>query len=117
MLCALQVRRVLGLIRGETYEKAIMVLTYTPYRSCEPILKCLLSVSRALQATSMLGSSSSSDELALHRGCGPSMVCCGMLASVCMRFDLRQAPLNCRRPHLAWRLSPADFSCGLLALE
>ena len=46
-LCALQVRRVLGLIRGETYEKAIMVLTYTPYRSCEPILKCLLSVSRA----------------------------------------------------------------------
>lgn len=32
-----------------------MVLTYTPYRSCEPILKCLLSVSRA---TSMLGRSS-----------------------------------------------------------
>merc|ERR1740138_243738 len=36
-------RRVLNTIRGLSYEEALMILEYMPYRSCEPILKCLLS--------------------------------------------------------------------------
>jgi large subunit ribosomal protein L22 len=36
-------RRVLDTIRGLKYEEALMILEYMPYRSCEPILKCLLS--------------------------------------------------------------------------
>merc|ERR1712072_147007 len=36
-------RRVLNTIRGLKYEEALMILEYMPYRSCEPILKCLLS--------------------------------------------------------------------------
>jgi large subunit ribosomal protein L22 len=39
----LQVRRVLDQIRGRSYEEAIMMLEYMPYRACEPILKTLLS--------------------------------------------------------------------------
>lgn len=39
----LKVRRVLDQIRGRSYEEALMMLEYMPYRSCEPILKTLLS--------------------------------------------------------------------------
>merc|ERR1712113_103654 len=36
-----KVRRVLYNIRGRTYEEALMILEFMPYRSCEPIIKCL----------------------------------------------------------------------------
>lgn len=39
-----QLRRVLDVIRGRTYEDALMMLEYMPYRACEPILKTLISV-------------------------------------------------------------------------
>ncbi|KAL6774254.1 PRPL22 [Auxenochlorella protothecoides x Auxenochlorella symbiontica] len=39
----LKVRRVLDQIRGRSYEEAIMILEYMPYRACEPILATLLS--------------------------------------------------------------------------
>ncbi|EFN51739.1 hypothetical protein CHLNCDRAFT_14832, partial [Chlorella variabilis] len=39
----LQVRRVLDQIRGRSYEEAIMILEYMPYKACEPVLKTLLS--------------------------------------------------------------------------
>lgn len=39
----LKVRRVLDQIRGRSYEEAIMILEYMPYKACEPILKTLLS--------------------------------------------------------------------------
>lgn len=39
-----QVRRVLDQIRGRSYEEALMILEYTPYRSCELIIKTLVSV-------------------------------------------------------------------------
>merc|ERR1712048_1180066 len=38
-----KVRRVLNTIRGRKYGEALMILRYTPYRTCEPILKCLIS--------------------------------------------------------------------------
>lgn len=38
-----QVRRVLNTIRGQSYQDAIMMLEYMPYRACEPILSTLLS--------------------------------------------------------------------------
>ncbi|KAL3150217.1 hypothetical protein ABBQ32_000076 [Trebouxia sp. C0010 RCD-2024] len=38
-----KVRRVLDQIRGRTYEDALMILEYTPYRACEPIIKTLVS--------------------------------------------------------------------------
>jgi large subunit ribosomal protein L22 len=38
-----KVRRVLNTIRGRTYEEALMILEYMPYRASEPILKCLMS--------------------------------------------------------------------------
>ncbi|KAK9803169.1 hypothetical protein WJX72_007798 [[Myrmecia] bisecta] len=38
-----KVRRVLDAIRGRTYEDALMILEYSPYRACEPIQKTLLS--------------------------------------------------------------------------
>lgn len=38
-----QVRRVLDTIRGRSYEEALMILEYMPYRACEPVLKCLMS--------------------------------------------------------------------------
>jgi large subunit ribosomal protein L22 len=49
----LQVRRVLDQIRGRTYEEALMMLEYMPYRACEPILKTLLSA--AANAKNNLG--------------------------------------------------------------
>jgi large subunit ribosomal protein L22 len=39
----MQVRRVLDQIRGRTYEEALMILEYMPYKACEPIIKTLLS--------------------------------------------------------------------------
>lgn len=38
-----KVRRVLDQIRGRSYEEAIMILEYMPYKACEPVLKTLLS--------------------------------------------------------------------------
>eukprot|EP00892_Ulva_mutabilis_P003209 jgi/Ulvmu1/1288/UM011_0012.1 len=40
---ASKIRRVLDCIRGRTYEDALKILTYLPYRATEPILKVLLS--------------------------------------------------------------------------
>jgi large subunit ribosomal protein L22 len=39
----LKVRRVLDQIRGRSYEEALMILEYMPYRACEPIIKTLIS--------------------------------------------------------------------------
>lgn len=41
----LQVRRVLDVIRGRTYEEALVLLEYMPYKACERIIKVLMSVS------------------------------------------------------------------------
>eukprot|EP00873_Tetraselmis_striata_P034778 jgi/Tetstr1/455042/TSEL_041898.t1 len=38
-----KVRRVLDTIRGRSYEEALMILEYMPYKACEPILKTLVS--------------------------------------------------------------------------
>lgn len=38
-----KVRRVLDQIRGRTYQEALIVLEFMPYRACEPILKVLRS--------------------------------------------------------------------------
>ena len=43
----MQVRRVLDQIRGRSYEEALMLLEYMPFRACEPVLKTILSVSTA----------------------------------------------------------------------
>lgn len=40
----MQVRRVLDVIRGKSYEDALILCEYMPYRACEPICKALLSV-------------------------------------------------------------------------
>ena len=39
-----QVRRVLDVIRGRSYEEALMLTEYMPYKACETILKVLMSV-------------------------------------------------------------------------
>lgn len=44
-LIPLQVRRILDVIRGRSYEEALMLAEYMPYRACETILKVLMSVS------------------------------------------------------------------------
>lgn len=38
-----KVRRVVNQIRGRSYEKALMILEFMPYRACNPILKILSS--------------------------------------------------------------------------
>jgi large subunit ribosomal protein L22 len=38
-----QIRRVLDVIRGRSYEEAVAMLEYMPYRACEPLLVCLTS--------------------------------------------------------------------------
>lgn len=38
-----KMRRVIDQIRGRSYEEALMILEYMPYRACEPILKVLVS--------------------------------------------------------------------------
>lgn len=42
-----QVRRVLDTIRGCSYEDALVLMEYMPYRACERIVKALISVSTA----------------------------------------------------------------------
>ena len=44
-----QVRRVLDQIRGRTYEEALILLEYLPFRACEPVLDTLISVSLPLR--------------------------------------------------------------------
>ena len=39
-----QVRRVLDQIRGRSYEEALILLEYMPFRACEPVLDTLISV-------------------------------------------------------------------------
>eukprot|EP00803_Ostreobium_quekettii_P000368 evm.model.scf_159.7 EVM.evm.TU.scf_159.7 scf_159:41288-43554(+) len=48
-----KMRRVLDTIRGRSYEEALMILEYMPYRACQPILKTL--VSAAANAKHNLG--------------------------------------------------------------
>ncbi|GMH45938.1 hypothetical protein BSKO_13902 [Bryopsis sp. KO-2023] len=48
-----KMRRVLDQIRGCTYEEALIILEYMPYRACEPILKTV--VSAAANAKHNLG--------------------------------------------------------------
>ncbi|MEW5313659.1 MAG: hypothetical protein WDW38_005206 [Sanguina aurantia] len=38
-----KVRRVLDIIRGRTYEDALLMMEYMPYRACEKIIKLLVS--------------------------------------------------------------------------
>jgi len=38
-----KVRRVVNQIRGRSYEQALMILEFMPYRACNPILKLLSS--------------------------------------------------------------------------
>eukprot|EP00884_Botryococcus_braunii_P014425 jgi/Botrbrau1/22984/Bobra.0030s0050.1 len=38
-----KLRRVLDQIRGRSYEEALMILEFMPYRACEPILQTLIS--------------------------------------------------------------------------
>ncbi|GFR47398.1 hypothetical protein Agub_g9115 [Astrephomene gubernaculifera] len=38
-----KVRRVLDVIRGRSYEEALVLCEYMPYRACEKIIKCLMS--------------------------------------------------------------------------
>lgn len=46
-------RRVLDQIRGRSYEEALMILEYMPYKACEPVIKTLLSA--AANAKNNLG--------------------------------------------------------------
>ncbi|GLC55175.1 50S ribosomal protein L22, chloroplastic [Pleodorina starrii] len=41
---SMQIRRVLDVIRGRSYEEALVLCEYMPYRACEKIIKCLMSV-------------------------------------------------------------------------
>jgi len=38
-----KVRKVIDQIRGRSYEEALMLLTFMPYRACDPILKVISS--------------------------------------------------------------------------
>jgi large subunit ribosomal protein L22 len=53
-----KVRRVLDQIRGRSYEEALMILEFMPYRACQPILKVLSSA--AANAKHNLGMNKSS---------------------------------------------------------
>lgn len=44
-MSASKVRRVLDQVRGRSYEEALMILEFMPYRSCDEVLKCLYSAS------------------------------------------------------------------------
>jgi large subunit ribosomal protein L22 len=48
-----KVRRVLDQIRGRSYEEALMILAFMPYRACRPVLKVLSSA--AANAKNNLG--------------------------------------------------------------
>ncbi|KAK9845878.1 hypothetical protein WJX81_004977 [Elliptochloris bilobata] len=45
-----KLRRVLDQIRGRSYEEALMILEYMPYRACEPILRTLISAASNAKA-------------------------------------------------------------------
>jgi hypothetical protein len=45
LLPQVQVRRVLDVMRGRSFEDAIIMMEYMPYRACEEILRALKSVS------------------------------------------------------------------------
>jgi large subunit ribosomal protein L22 len=38
-----KIRRVVDQIRGRSYEEALMILQFMPYKACEPVLKLLYS--------------------------------------------------------------------------
>lgn len=38
-----KIRRVLQTIKGKSYEEALVLMEYMPYRACEKIIKCLIS--------------------------------------------------------------------------
>ncbi len=52
-------------IRGRSYEEALMLLEYMPFRACEPVLKTILSVS-TLSRRWRLHSAWSRQGLVLH---------------------------------------------------
>ena len=49
-----QMRRVIDTIRGRSYEEALVLLEYLPYRATEPILKTLLSVNSIRSLCTMM---------------------------------------------------------------
>lgn len=48
-----KVRRVVNQIRGRTYEEALMILEFMPYRACEPVMEVVTSA--ATNAVNVLG--------------------------------------------------------------
>nr|YP_006234189.1 ribosomal protein L22 [Eutreptiella gymnastica]CCE26476.1 ribosomal protein L22 [Eutreptiella gymnastica] len=67
-----KVRRVLDQIRGRSYEEALMILEFMPYRACDPVLKVLYSAASnakdrfGLQKSSLVISEARADK-------GPTM--------------------------------------------
>lgn len=61
-VCLLQVRRILDVMRGRSFEDAILMMEYMPYRACEEILKALKSVSDSKSDTSVRHSMKNSME-------------------------------------------------------
>nr|QUG10402.1 ribosomal protein L22 [Hymenophyllum coreanum] len=52
-MSATKVRRVINQIQGRSYEQALVLLEFLPYRACYPVLKLILSA--AANATNNLG--------------------------------------------------------------
>nr|YP_007026178.1 ribosomal protein L22 [Apopellia endiviifolia]AFU88888.1 ribosomal protein L22 [Apopellia endiviifolia]WIA67771.1 ribosomal protein L22 [Apopellia endiviifolia]WKW94980.1 ribosomal protein L22 [Apopellia endiviifolia] len=64
-----KVRRVVNQIRGRSYEQALMILEFMPYRACNPILKILSSA--AANASNNFGLSKTSlfiSEIQVNKG-------------------------------------------------
>ena len=63
-----KVRRVLDQIRGRSYEEALMILEFMPYRACDPVLKVLYSAASnakdrfGLQKSSLVVSEARADK-------------------------------------------------------
>jgi len=78
---------VLDVIRGRTYEDALMMLEYMPYRACEPILKTLISVRCLHCRASPQAAASLPRKLCFAHQCGAGTVrhCAGLagLAQLC----------------------------------
>jgi large subunit ribosomal protein L22 len=53
-----KVRRVLDQIRGRSYQEALIILEFMPYRACEPIIKVLRSAAANAEHNSGLERSS-----------------------------------------------------------
>lgn len=68
-----QVRRVLDVIRGRTYEDALLMMEYMPYKACEKIIKLLVSVGGAarwhLQGVRLLHCAQAPAWLPFDSGC------------------------------------------------